>query len=508
MLYRCGRVSRSTFIVAAVLLVFGSIAHAAEDGALVRLLGSPPLRGARGGLLVIDRETGQELLAHEASRPLVPASTVKLVTAAAALAHLGPAHRFETPVLGATALTRRGVLEGDLWVVGRGDPSLVSEELWRLAEELRILGLREVRGRIAVDATYLDRVLLHPGWANLSRRAYHAPVSAFSANYSSFRIDVSPGSDLGQPLALVVAPRIPYFHLEPGGRTLARPGNIHLELLRTPDGLGEIVRARGSMQPGEAPRTYWRSVVSPEIYAAELLRSQLEAQGIVVRGRGVRVGLAPETAHELLRFRGETLGRIVWKLNKFSNNFIAEQLTKTLGAERFGPPGSWSKGLRALREHLDEIGGLGPGERLVDGSGLAPRNRLSAATLVRVLHSASTRFDTGPDFLASLPLGGRDGTLEDRLEEHSIPLRAKTGHLSGVAALCGTFTDREDRVRLFAILVNGARGSAEKVDEVIDSFVAQIAGVADLPDQGAVGAGSAARTRAVYPSGSVRPPRR
>jgi D-alanyl-D-alanine carboxypeptidase/D-alanyl-D-alanine-endopeptidase (penicillin-binding protein 4) len=211
-------------------------------------------------------------------------------------------------------------------------------------------------------------------------------------------------------------------------------------------------------------------VVYPEAYAGQLLRAQLQAQGISVRG-GTQIGTAPTDARELLRFQGETLGRIVWKLNKFSNNFIAENLTKSLGAVRFGAPGTWGKGRRALAEYLEGLGGLGPGEVIVEGSGLSPRNRLSPQSLVKVVRAAAQPFEWGPEFLASLPLGGLDGTLEDRLEQRVRPVRAKTGHLSGVAALCGMVPDSTGRVLVFAVLVNGARGSAEAVDAALDSFV-------------------------------------
>jgi D-alanyl-D-alanine carboxypeptidase/D-alanyl-D-alanine-endopeptidase (penicillin-binding protein 4) len=425
-------------------------------------------------VLVTDLETGNEILAHRATQPFVPASATKLVTAAAALGHWGPSFRFETPVLAAGPLNSEGVLEGDLWIVGRGDPSLVSEELWKLAEELRLKGLREVRGRLGIDSTYFDRVRWHPDWPAGSRRAYQAPVAGFAANYSSFRIDVSPAPQLGGPLRLEVAPLVGYFRVDPGGRTLGRSGQIQLELEPRADGSGEIVRLRGSMRAGEPTRTYWRSVVYPEVYAGEVLRATLAAQGIELRS-GVRVGQAPADAQELMRHRGETLGRVVWKLNKFSNNFIAEQLTKALGAEKYGPPGTWTKGRTALRAFLEENGSLADGESIEEGSGLSTRNRLSAATLVGLLARAVRSFESGPELLSSLPLGGHDGTLEDRMEGEGPLVRAKTGHLRGVAALCGIVADSSGRRLAFAILVNGAHRPADDVDAVLDSFVSRLA---------------------------------
>ena len=472
---------RTHVALVTALLLFGLPGRvgASDPSPLAALLRDPNLRGARVGALVVDLGTGEVLEEHDAQRALVPASTAKLVTAAAALAEWGPAFRFETPVRASTALDSEGLLRGDLWIVGRGDPALVSEELWRLAEELRLLGLREVRGGIGVESTYFDSAQWNPDRGRGDGRAYDAPVSALAANYSSFRIDVRPGSAVGEPLRISIAPDLPYFRLRGRGRTLALAGGLEIRVAPRPDGSGDAVSVRGSLRPADEAKTYWRAVSRPALYAGVLLRAQLEAQGIRVGG-GVRVGRAPERGPELLRFRGENLGRIVWKMNKYSNNFIAGGLTKSLGAARFGPPGSWSKGTRALAEYLERMVGTGPEERLVDGSGLSPRNGLSARVLVRVLREAATNFEWGPEFLASLPLGGLDGTLEDRVPLSGVFLRAKTGHIRGVSALCGVVPRADGRRIGFAILVNGARASRAVVDGALDAFVGRLAGAETL----------------------------
>ncbi len=461
-------------LAVAILGTLTADARAASPSPVGRLLEEPGLRGARVGALVIDLETGERLFAHDDARPLAPASAAKLVTAAAVLERWGPAFRFETPVRAVGRIDSSGGIEGDLWIVGRGDPGLVSEELWRLAEELRLLGLREVRGGIGVDGTYFDRVSWSPDRKGAGQRAYDAPVAALAANYSSFRIEVAPGESVGAPLRVSVAPELPYFQVRARGRTLVRPGRLQVSIVPRPDGSGDAVDIGGSVRLGTEPETYWRAVSHPELYAGQLLRAQLEAQGIRVRG-SVRVGPVPEEAEDLVRFRGESLGRIVWKMNKFSTNFIAADLTKALGAERYGVPGSWSNGTRALSDYLSGIGALEPGERIVDGSGLSARNRLSARTLVRVLRAAARSFEWGPEFLVSLPLGGLDGTLEDRLDGVEVALRAKTGHIAGVSALCGVVPDAQGRRLGFAVLVNGARAGRTTVDSALDAFVTRLA---------------------------------
>ncbi len=455
-----------------ITLALAANVAAGSDDTVRALLKRPALRGARVGIVVASLETGQHLLARNPDQLLVPASNQKLLVAATALAQWGPAARFETPVFVDGPIGADGVLAGTLWIQGRGDPTLVSESLWKLAEEIRLRGISQIRNGIGVDASYFDSQRIHPDWEPVSSRAYHAPTSAFAANYSSYRIEISPAAVAGQHAGVSVAPFTPYFRIRSEVVTIEQPGPLQLDLKPLADGSGERVGARGVFPLGGKPKTFWRAVSMPERYAASLLRTQLETQGVRVNGP-IRIGRVPESARELLRFEGEPLGQIVRKLNKFSNNFIAAQLTKALGAELHGAPGSWEKGIRVIRSHLKRIGSQGPQPVIVDGSGLSPRNRISAALLTHVLRDAALRFDSGPEFVASLPLGGLDGTLEDRMNGGQTHVRGKTGHLRHVASLSGLLPRGDDWL-VFSVLVNGARGSDAEVDAAIDAFIADL----------------------------------
>ncbi len=454
-----------------------------DDGSLAaaldRLVRSPALRGARVGVVVEELVSGRRLLAHAADTALVPASNQKLLVAAAALAHWGPSHRFETPILVEGELVD-GVLEGPLWVVGRGDPSLVSESLWKLAEEVRLRGVSEIPAGIGIDTTYFDDSYFHPDWQPVTSRAYYAPTSAWSANYTSFRIEVAPGERVGEPAQVRLAPATPYFRTLSDALTLRGGGKLSLEVDVLPDGTGESVRVTGSVSADREPVTFWRAVALPERYAAALLRAQLEAQGVRVGAR-VRFAPAPPEARELFRFSGESVALQVRLLDKYSNNFVAEQLTKLLGAELFGAPGSWEKGVRALAVHLRSIGAFPGGTVIGDGSGLSPRDRVAPATLAALIRASAASFAYGPEFLASLPIGGRDGTLETRMDKLTLPVRAKTGHLQRVASLSGVVPGAAGEWVVFSLLVNGARGSSLDVDAAIDDFVASLGAASPAP---------------------------
>jgi D-alanyl-D-alanine carboxypeptidase/D-alanyl-D-alanine-endopeptidase (penicillin-binding protein 4) len=469
-------------VFAALGALLAGLAHAeenAESRALATLLGSPALRGARVGVAVDELPSGRRVLDHDAATALVPASNQKLLIASAALAHWGPAHRFETPILVEGPIVD-GVVEGALWIVGQGDPSLVSESLWKLAEELRLRGIRELRGGLGIDTTGFDGVYFHPDWEPVSSRAYYAPTSAFAANYSSFRIDVIPGERVGERVQVRLAPETPYFRALADALTLRGGGQLAVDVDVLADGTGESVRVTGSLAEDREPTTYWRAVALPERYAAAVLRSQLEVHGVRV-GPRVRFGAAPAEARELLRFPGEPIALQVRLLDKYSNNFVAEQLTKRLGADLYGAPGNWEKGVRALTAHLASLGADAPGTVIADGSGLSPRNRIAPSTLTALIRAASASFGYGPEFLASLPIGGRDGTLETRMEGAALPVRGKTGHLRRVSSLSGVVPAPDGGLRAFSVVVNGARGSSLDVDAAIDRFVASLGPAASAP---------------------------
>ncbi len=447
----------------------------AENGqperALAEFLKKPAVRGGRIAVLVEGLETRAGIVGHNAEGLMVPASNQKLLIAGAALSHWGPAHHFETEIY-VERPPRGGVLDGRLWIRGVGDPTLVSETIWKLAEEIRLLGIQEIRGGIGIDNTYFDRMRFHPDWGPRSTRAYHAATSAFAVNYSSFRVDITGPDEAKGPVMVQVAPNISYFRISSDALAVTKNAKPILDLKPLPDGSGERVLVHGTVRAKGAAKTYWRAVALPEIYAASLLRAQLQAQGVRVAGTDAVTSL-PEGVTEFHRYKGESLGQIVSKLNKFSNNFIAEQLMKLLGAEMYGVPGSWEKGARAVRAYLTELGIDESGAIVADGSGLSPRNRVAASTLVAVIRDASARFGSGPEFLASLPLAGRDGTLKDRMVDDVGAVRGKTGHLKRVASLSGIATAglANDQRWVFSVMVNGARGGSEAVDLAIDEFL-------------------------------------
>ncbi len=440
-----------------------------------RALSVRGLEGASLSALVVERASGATLVGVNPDASLMPASTQKVLIAVAALSSFGPAHRFVTEVRASRPIGTDGAV-GDLFVSG-GDPALTSEQWWRLAADLRALGLREVRGDLVLDDGLFDEQRWHPSWAPVTARAYHAPVSPIAANFGAFRVRVAPGAAPGEPLVAAIDPPVPYLRLVNEGKTGKRGSKPTLAVEREAGPGQERVRVTGTVPPETLPDDVWRSVADPLAYAAAVLRLQLEANGIHVAG-GVRRAAAAPDASLLLAFEGLPLQQIASLFLKYSNNFIAECLLHwlALGPTPLpnAPPASWGAGAAALRVQLTALGVPLGESRLVDGSGLSRENRVSARVLVETLRRGDAQFVVGPELLAGLPIAALDGTLARRAEEARGRVRAKTGSLDGVTSLAGFARSERGRDFVFAVIVNGARRGDAAASAALDGVAAAL----------------------------------
>jgi D-alanyl-D-alanine carboxypeptidase/D-alanyl-D-alanine-endopeptidase (penicillin-binding protein 4) len=451
-----------SFLLVAVVFVLAWPAQASDLGErLDKTLAARALRGARVAALVVAHEDGRTLYAHSPERALIPASNQKILTAMGALSGFGPTHRFTTDIYADAAPDAEGAVD---WLAIRGsDPVLTSEDVWRLAADLRRKGLRSVRRGLRVDDSAFDRERWHPSWGKVSARAYHAPVGALSVNYGAYAVDVVAGIQAGDPVRVNLDPPTDFLRLSNRARTGRRRERLSLVVDRAASNGIENVVVSGVVPAGRKAKTYYRSVKSPERYAASVIREQLEANGIQVGGE-TKLGAIPESAVLLLEFDGKSVGEIVRLLMKYSNNAIAESLVKALGAQTTGGVGSWESGVPALRTELQRVGVPSVGLEIVDGSGLSYANRVAPRTLVEALRIAASSFRFGPELMSSLPIAAADGTLEKRTEGAAHRVRAKTGLLNRVTALSG-----------FAqLLVNGFRSADEDAMAAVDRFVAEL----------------------------------
>jgi D-alanyl-D-alanine carboxypeptidase/D-alanyl-D-alanine-endopeptidase (penicillin-binding protein 4) len=417
---------------------------------------------ARVGMYVVDVTTGQVLYERRADEAFNPASNTKLFTSAAALDVFGPDHTFETHLLvespdeGDWEQPDDGTLESPLYVEGEGEAFLLFEDFVHWAAKLKLRGIDAIEGGIVVDDGAFDGHYLPPAFGQKDEDAsYRAPIGAVSVNFNAVSVIVTPADELGMAPDVRLFP--PNENVEIDNRARTVQGNRRrCRFTSDPDGEGgtEIV-VRGTIGVGaDRMRTRLR-IDNPPQYAASVFHRALEMVGIEVDGP-LRTGDAPgdEKRHVLIRHESQPLSYVVKAMNKWSNNFMAEQLLRTLGRTD-DEPSTWKRARRTLRDFLDRAGIDPTGLTLENGSGLYDANRVSPTQVVDLLR-AMLRHPSGPEFVSSLAIAGRDGTLRDRMEEGpaSGRLRAKTGTLNQVSALSGYVRTQSGRRLAFSMLFN------------------------------------------------------
>lgn len=437
----------------------------------------PELGRARVGVSVIEVDTGRAIVQRAADEPFNVASNAKLVTTAVALSALGPEYRFKTSLL-ADGFDGRGTIAGDLILRGAGDPSFSSEHLWKLVADLKIAGVKRIDGSLVIDSTFFDGEKLPPAYGQKDEdAAFRAPVAAVSLNYNAVAVLVQPGDAAGQAARVSVQPASDYVVVVNEAVTIA-DGRTALRVGARGKGDRTEIRVTGTIRADAGAQLAKKRIEHPELFIGETLRAYLEAQGIRVARKPIATGATPGTARALATHYSEPVAVLVRELNKRSNNFIAEMLLKTVGAEVSGAPGTFAKGLAAARAWLGQVGLRDGTYRIENGSGLYDSNRFSPAQMTAILRHAYRDFRVASDFMAALALAGADGTIGHRMGGGPAEryVRAKTGTLKDVSCLSGYAGGTRGAPLAFAILVNALpdKPEAARAARALQDEIAQL----------------------------------
>ena len=452
---------------------------------LDELLAQPALANAKISMVVTEPDSGKVIYARNEKTGLNAASNVKIVTSAAALALLGPEYHWKTAVYGpakagARWLNPGGDVPGDLYLRGSGDPTFSTRDLNELAAELVALGVRKVRGGLVVDATLFDGGSIGPAYdQKVDSAAFRSPSSAASLNNNAILVSVTPAAAAGGAARVVLDPPSPYFTLS--GRVVTASKGPAAPLVETSDAGNGTTRITlsGRIRLGSEPRYFLRRVVHPERYLGTTFLQILQKRGITF-DKPLRLEALPgEGWRALATHDSPPLAVVILELNKRSNNFAAEQVIRTLGAEVVGRPGTWDKGLEAVARYLESVGIARTSYKMVNGAGLYDSNRFSADQIAAVLRAAMRDFRIAGEFMASLAVAGADGTLGHRLAGTVAEryIRAKTGTLANVSCLSGVAGAPGQKPVVFAILMNDvpnpleARAIQDRAAEILVSFL-------------------------------------
>jgi D-alanyl-D-alanine carboxypeptidase/D-alanyl-D-alanine-endopeptidase (penicillin-binding protein 4) len=441
-----------------------------------KIMDHPCLKKTHYGIKFYSLDRREVLFAHNNNQKLIPASNMKLVTTAVALKTLGPDYRFLTQLYTEGKLQDQ-TLKGDLYLKGYGDPKLVSEQMWLFVNEVRNLPLVKIEGDLVADDSFFDRQWRAKTWKRkFGAEPFTAPAGALSFNFNTVTVYAKPGSQAGAKPVVVVDPGNDFINVDNGGtttgkRTRKNPSNLMISRLDKGD-YDEIL-VRGGIAVTDTRSRYFLNITEPTKYTANVFKEFLQREGVTVTGQ-VRFGSVPPAAHHLLTHESEPLSSILKGLNKYSNNFIAEQLLKAVGTIEYGAPGTTENGSLAARNFLVSLGFPPDTFEIADGSGLSRDSRLTPDQLVKILEWAYSDWRVYPEFLASLGVMGVDGSVRNRMKESSEGPRArvKTGTLNFTSAISGYLQSRDGEHLAFSILMNdfkcGHHAAVEIQDKMID----------------------------------------
>ncbi len=407
----------------------------------------------------------QTLASLNAQNFICPASITKLVVAEVALEKWGGSTRFETPVfIRGTRVKSR--IEGDLVFRGVGDPSITSEIIWKLVNDIKLLGIKEITGSITIDNSYFDTEMRDESrefGENQTRNAYDAPISAFAINFNTATVAASRYQ--GQVYA-----SLDPFKLQNYPLTLnaLKSKDTRMQVIRKKNGQKDVLTVTHLPLVDQKIFRQWRSISNPQVFAKQMIEAFLEDSGIKVHNKPTsaktKLGLEP-----LAVMIGEPLNEIIRGMNWYSSNFTADMLLKKIATE-INSVDPINKNLldvgasfltRVIKEHFksENAGDL----KLLNASGLSPENRLSAFLFRSLYIYMYKRAGLYADFLSTLPTLGKDGTLEKRGLNYPKLLgniRAKTGSLTEpqlVSSLSGLMDHPKFGHVVFTIMLNSPR---------------------------------------------------
>jgi serine-type D-Ala-D-Ala carboxypeptidase/endopeptidase (penicillin-binding protein 4) len=445
---------------------FAAGAGAAVPAGIVQVMTAQRLPANSVSFVIVDPDSGRVMMSHNPDTPRSPASTIKTVTTFAALDMLGPTYVWQT---------RASTHDGDLFLQGGGDPYITLERWWSFVQSLRAQGLKALPGDIVIDNTAFSLPPEDPGaFDGRPNRSYNVLPDALMVNFQS--IDFRLAADADTHRVEVVASPAP-VNLEIENRIRYAPGGCSGPAGRVDFKVAspqwDHVVFSGALSPHCAERTFARVLLQPSTYAFGTFVELWRQSGGEFNGK-LRIEATPADAKPLFSLESLSLAEIVRLTNKHSSNLMARHLLLTIGKERYGSPATLEKGAAAIADWAGERGFDLSNVDIDNGSGLSRATHISVLQMARILSAAfHSRF--APEFLASLPLAGMDGTLRSRMK--SSPqgsVRLKTGHLDGVSGVAGYVTTAAGKTFVLVSLTNNSRadfGAAEPVHAALVAWI-------------------------------------
>ena len=476
----------------ALLLLLAALPLGAQSNyqrAVDALAKDPVFRHGTLSVCIIDVKSGKVLASHEALRSVAPASNLKVLSTGSALALLGAGYRFRTELQHDGQLEPGGVLAGNLYLKGFGDPALGSPfmedealALGPLMERLRLAvqqeGIRRVEGEVIADASLFGSQACIPTWQWEDLGNYYA-AGAWSLNlhenlhFLHFQQRIQLGAT---PPVAVIEPEVPSLSFTNELRSAAKGTGDNAYIFGGPYQFNRYIR--GTIPVGEGRFTIKGSIPDPPLLAAQYLQHSLASIGITARGISTLLNPAPNppSRKTIYTHFSPPLSSIVKRANMESVNLYCEVLVKAIGLEQKGE-GSTEAGLEVIRQHWEKRGLDWAGCQLADGSGLSDGNVVTSSFLAQFLRlMAQEGAAVFQPFYDSLPEAGRSGSLKNRLKGTAAEgqLRAKSGTLERARAYSGYATTRNGQLLAFSIIANNYEGSGGDIRQKLEGLMLEL----------------------------------
>lgn len=407
----------------------------------------------------------QSFFEVNADKTMIPASLSKILTAVAVFETYPKNFQFLTEFR-SEKMPQNGTLDANIYLVGSGDPTLVTERLWLLVHELQRLNIQKITGDLIYDDTVFDDIRFSPTRSTHNHRAYSSPVSGLSFNWNSLFVRIFPTAN-GQLARVYIDPPDASIRIKNTARTGNRT-NVTVDRVSTEE--YDSVLVGGVIRPEEEFGVY-RSHTQPSRRAANQAMSFLTSAGIKVEGT-IKTGKLPGNTKQLAKIESVYIDEIVKMMMKFSNNFISEMLVKKMDEMKNKKQGTLKGGLKIMEDAIK--GYTKRSFELVNPSGLTTENKMSPLLFTDVLTVAASKPSFNSEFMSTFPRSGIDGTLKKRLKTYDGRVRAKTGLLNGVVGLAGFINSNSGEEYAFSMIFNGSIKRQGKATDLFDQLAETI----------------------------------
>ncbi|WP_093134056.1 D-alanyl-D-alanine carboxypeptidase/D-alanyl-D-alanine endopeptidase [Salinibacillus kushneri] len=442
---------------------------------------SPHLEGAIAGISIRDADSGKVIYQHHGNKLLSPASNLKLFTAAVSLSVLGPDYQFSTQILSDGPI-RDGVLQGNLYIKGKGDPTLMEEDIQQIAKKLKAKGIKKVDGKLIGDDTWYDneRYSQDLPWTD-EHTYYGAQVSALTLSPNedydagTIIVEVTPSNQPGKKAEVSLSPHTKFVDIHNELETVSENKEKDIDFKRKHG--GNKITVSGQIPVGSSMEKEWIAVWDPTSYVLQLFKEALTEQGIDITD--FSKGKTPQAAKVLTIQKSLPLSELFIPFMKLSNNGHAELLIKELGRVKKGE-GSWDKGLEVTEDELQKYKVNSEDMVMRDGSGISHVNLVKPNQLSNMLYEIQQEkwFSI---YKNSLPIAGlsermEGGTLRYRMSNPPLMgnVYAKTGTISTVSSLSGYIETVSGNNLIFSILLNNMKD--EEKGKLIEDQIVRILG--------------------------------